>query len=1467
MANLANCLRKIGFSKAEAKLIKKAVNAEDGLTAKEAAMRVVLARLDEAQADKADIVDQLTYASSKATLNQGKKSRASINFQRGIGIDPTVINIGQDADLSSFIHEAGHFFLEVYADLASRPDAPESIKKEMATLLKWFDVPDLQTWHNMTLDEKRAHHEKFARGFEQYAFEGKAPRLDMVETFRTFRSWLTRVYRSIKDFINKFEGGTQTLNDDIRQVMDRMLATEEQIDAAQAARNYAPLFETQEAAGMTDAEWAEYQRTNDAAHAVAIEELEHRSMKDMQWVRNARLRAIAGAKKENEAKIREVRFEVAREVMAQPIYQVWQFLKTPPAKKQKPVAPSEFKPLTLEDADMRAMLAEMAKESGWAEVGGSLLRDSETDEVIGRTTWIPKAEWWPGRPGPKRLNAQQVMNAVNKALNGEMLKAREQDTVDYMIDWLNEDRRKNSQELEDTYVQIPEGQEIPSGKLSIPIIEEMYTEPEYRNIKARLGTGRYGMLMTEGMDPDEVAKIFRFQSGDAMVMQLMETLPPREAIDRLVDQRVLERYGDITSQKALEEAADQAVHNQARMRMLATELAVLSRRMGDRRALAAAAREAAYEIVNRKRVRDIKPNEFRASETRAAKNAEKAMKEGGVEMAAQAKRAQILNGYSTRMAYEALDEVKKSTAYLKKFEKEGTRKSIDSDYIDQIDAILESFDIRAASLKEIDRRKSLAEWIAAMEEQGYEPAIDEKLIENAKRKHYRDMTMREFREMVETVKHIEHLGRLKKKLLTAQDQREFAAITAEIKQSIEDNANRTVKARATPSDMTGMLGKFGRTAAAWHRKIASIAREMDGGQDGGAVWQYLIRPMNESGNNEVEIKMQAGEALAKLFEPIQTALKSDIVGNNLYARKRVVPETNLSMTREQRIMAVMNMGNAGNLQRLKDGGMEGHGQFTDTEIKAILDSLTEEEMEFVQGVWDYIETFRPAIAEQEKRLTGREPTWIEPTPLVTKYGTYRGGYFPAKYDADLSTRSDSLEAQTDLRSAMKGAMGVAAARNSYAKERAQAVVDRPILLSFSTISRHVNEVAHRLAWQDWITDANRLLKALDNPIREHYGPEILKAMRDTVQDIAKGEVGASNPLERFINRVRMGSTIVGLGWRITTGLVQFTGLSQSVVRIGGGYVARGMKEFVANPMQTIKAVMEESTFMRHRMDTQYREANEVLATVRAGEKITAFKASFFTFISKMQFLVDMPTYLGAKEKAYADLKLEEALDQDERDAIEKEAIARAEQAVLDSQGGGMLKDLAGAQRGGPYQKLWTNFYSYFNTTYQLNVESYRKTSFKNPNEVGRFVGDMLLINTVPMLATLIMYEILKGECDWDPECMTKKAAREQVGYMANQVVGFRDFAPAITGAMGGQTFGRAGPAGLSIYSDMNNLGTQLGQGEADLAFWKAANRVGGILLHYPAGQLNATMDGIVAIENGEVEGAEIPAALIAGAPK
>ena len=75
------------------------------------------------------------------------------------------------------------------------------------------------------------------------------------------------------------------------------------------------------------------------------------------------------------------------------------------------------------------------------------------------------------------------------------------------------------------------------------------------------------------------------------------------------------------------------------------------------------------------------------------------------------------------------------------------------------------------------------------------------------------------------------------------------------------------------------------------------------------------------------------------------------------------------------------------------------------------------------------------------------------------------------------------------------------------------------------------------------------------------------------------------------------------------------------------------------------------------------------------------------------------------------------------------------------------------------------------------------------------------------------------------------------------------------------TRGYAGPAGARLIELSYNLGRQIEQGELDDAFFRALNQVGGIVFRYPAAQIQRSVDGFTALEEGKTQN---PAALIFG---
>lgn len=129
----------------------------------------------------------------------------------------------------------------------------------------------------------REAHELWARGFERYAMEGKAPSSALQAAFTAFRGWLLRIYEVVSRL-------RSPINPEIRQVMDRMLATQDAIDAYSDEQNARALFTDAAQAGMTEAEFDAYQKTVVQARDDAYDALLFRTMARIKQQRERRVK-------------------------------------------------------------------------------------------------------------------------------------------------------------------------------------------------------------------------------------------------------------------------------------------------------------------------------------------------------------------------------------------------------------------------------------------------------------------------------------------------------------------------------------------------------------------------------------------------------------------------------------------------------------------------------------------------------------------------------------------------------------------------------------------------------------------------------------------------------------------------------------------------------------------------------------------------------------------------------------------------------------------------------------------------------------------------------------------------------------------------------------------------------------------------------------------------------------------------
>jgi hypothetical protein len=458
------------------------------------------------------------------------------------------------------------------------------------------------------------------------------------------------------------------------------------------------------------------------------------------------------------------------------------------------------------------------------------------------------------------------------------------------------------------------------------------------------------------------------------------------------------------------------------------------------------------------------------------------------------------------------------------------------------------------------------------------------------------------------------------------------------------------------------------------------------------------------------------------------------------------------------------------------------------------------------------------------------------------------------------------QSDTDVLEQMKaGAYVRSMTKNGHTKEVLEHL-DRAVKLDFSTIYQHLDTVVHDLALREYLIDANKLMNhrfdrtTLKDVIIDSYGDQFYREIVQTLKDVTIGDISAQNAFDQSLGHVRSGVAIMGMGWSLWTGLMQPLGLSQSMVRIGPKWVAKGLAKWggdIFKLQNTAKMIYEKSPFMQTRYLTQNREINDIRNQIKrqgkfpiARETYGVVEDSYFQLIIQFQKVVDIPTWLGAYEKGLAFGK------------DEASAIALADQAVLDSQSGGAIKDLSRIQRGSPLLKIWTVFYSYFNTTFNLMRISYGRTDFKDPVSIGRMAVDVFMTLLAPAAITTVMREavnLIQGGEPSEEDELIDAYIREQIGYILGTVVGVREFASAID-----PRFSYSGPAGVRIIAEAQRLATQISQGELDDALRRSAISVGGILLHYPAAQINRIIDGMLALEDGRTDK---PGALIFGAPR
>lgn len=337
---------------------------------------------------------------------------------------------------------------------------------------------------------------------------------------------------------------------------------------------------------------------------------------------------------------------------------------------------------------------------------------------------------------------------------------------------------------------------------------------------------------------------------------------------------MLEEHGELTDPDAIQEAVDRAIHNDLRAKFIGVELRHLAKTQRPVRVMQEAARRAAVQMLDTMRLKDLRPSDYAAAEAKASKAADAALKKGDIAAATTAKEQQLLQNQLASEALKLKEQMKKDLQYLEKIQKDSARKKMGPEAADQIDMLLEKFDLKPPSMKQADEIAKFKTWVKSQLNQGQIPdmavnllspeerrafsaememrdeegeliykdeedaalMLAEAIDKSAKRPYY-DLTFDEWQGLVDTVRNIHHLGKTKTMMLAMADGLSYEQTRDEIANSIVINAKKGGKNTRTAADWLGKKFEALKQFGASHIKVATWARIMDGGKDDGPMWR------------------------------------------------------------------------------------------------------------------------------------------------------------------------------------------------------------------------------------------------------------------------------------------------------------------------------------------------------------------------------------------------------------------------------------------------------------------------------------------------------------------------------------------------------------------------------------------------------------------------------------------------------
>jgi hypothetical protein len=1270
------------------------------------------------------------------------KAGALINEQR-------MIELFEGADLSTLLHEIGHFAILEYTEIERSGQASDSLKADMNTIREFVGAEE-----GAALTREQT--ETVARAWEAWILEGKAPSSKLKAVFVRLMNMLKSVYQTAKEL-------DVTLNDEIRGVFDRMIAQGNEVEAA-ASNSFTVKSDAEmsELGVIPDDKRYAKELIKSAVDEAKIKLHQARNanwkQKNKQWEKEAR----------NEIRAEVPAYDIINDIIlngdqinrADMIEMIPLPVKVPAGKSI----------ITLSDSRRRSLETIKSEIEQGEAATRTIVRDKEGNIVLdekGETKVIVSGGTLPDYFTGKNYTKDRALPAINKALAGKPLTEIQRITVD---DLLSSFREQAARLI--TAERAERAESFEFGALADPEIEEaprVQTQAELEKLALEL-LPEPKLVKKNGKNIDEIAMQYFDTDAQTMIDNLIQLPKFKEAVqervtqkqrehdaqfnveDFIVDSADYRKYLELMGRYVLGKGLDQATIDAGIQRNIKRwekeadseirsenpelsgrdlQIAVDDRvqekiasfqekkaRVG---AISTDALKAlAKEVIAAKTVRDARAqHRYMAASKKAAGEGRRAIAKKDWAAASAASEVERFNYEMASLSGKVREEVDDILARVKRIGKPKAKgkDTIEYDFREGMLHLIERFQLAPYLPRSPEQTPDYAELFAG---DVYGKSFEKPAFFDGSG-DYRDLRMEQLRELDRGIRYLAGEGKIGKDEFMADGETRFEDVNEEAV-SIHETMN--VLKKWEKGSMMRRITDWTRSAFSRLDSLTFIAKSSDGytnlGKDGkkGPMERYVIDPIKDAIDKLLKDQKRINAELAPHLDQIQKTNRKwrkmfkknggHIVIDGVPLPSALRADGQTKGWRDYQLWAiVLNTGNTGdksNLQNLIAGFQD---ELTPQMIEKVKDMFTVEDMEAVQGIWDTINSLYSQTNAQFFKDNNYYLPKVEATPFHFKGRDFKGGYYPIKHDRNLSYKVADRGLVEDFFNNEGAKIVVPFTPKGHTVTRKDGVA-LPLKLELNVIDSHFRETLQYIHFSDPVRDSDRITR---NPeFRETFidvlGEAVYGTIRPSLQHIASPKMeGLDLPTARGWEWLRGLSTAYILAWNTGVALKQPLSTFGAIRDLGGGDAVkgtqvylRGIMEVITSPRAHHQMMIDLSDYMNNRQSAFDRELHSEFIKLSAAQKgiyfnLTKDQVKKITWQDVKNFgfwqirIADATTVLPIWHGAFQD-KL--AADQSNLE----EAVRYADDMVRNSQPSAQPLDLSSWQRDAGAIRLFSQFQTF-----------------------------------------------------------------------------------------------------------------------------------------------------------------------------